>query len=198
MDCHINIVPTVRLPSEESGNEVIGRETLRNTVDLFYNNGVLLLHNVFSACFVESLHAAYISRYSAYFEDKEHADALPVGDKRFMVTVEVDGLFNTPYLYANPGAFAIIRHLIGEDCILGSFGSVVSLPGAEAQHVHRDHPGLFGDDRIDSVVPSFAVTMLVPLIEMNEINGTTRTFKGSHVVEVDQETKRRHFDWEDT
>jgi hypothetical protein len=194
MDLQINSVPTIQLPPgdsiEEDGVEdVMVQAIVREAAAKFHNSGVLLLHNAFPAAFVDRLHGAYISRYSAYFDDVEYADALKVGDKRFMVTVEVEGPFNSPCLYANPGVFAIIKQLLGENCVLGSFGSVVSLPGAAEQRIHRDHPGLFGDSRIDSVLPSFAITMLVPLIEMNNTNGATRTFMGSHVVDVDRKTE---------
>ncbi|MBT3333558.1 MAG: phytanoyl-CoA dioxygenase [Rhodospirillaceae bacterium] len=189
MDLPINTVPAIQLPSQESVEDVTGQVILREAAAGFRDSGVLLLHNAFPVEFVESLHGAYISRYSAYFDDAEHDDALKVGDRRFMVTVEMAAPFNSPRLYANPGALGIIRKLLGENCVLGSFGSVVSLPGAAEQHVHRDHPGLFGDDQLDAILPSFAVTMLVPLVEMNETSGTTRTFMGSHVVDVDKKTE---------
>ncbi len=40
-------------------------------------------------------------------------------------------------------------------------------PGPEEQRLHRDHPGLFDDESVDAAVPSFAITMIVPLVEMD-------------------------------
>jgi ectoine hydroxylase-related dioxygenase (phytanoyl-CoA dioxygenase family) len=97
-----------------------------------------------------------------------------VGDKRILVPVEVSGLFNTPHLYANPFVFPLAQDILGEECILGSFGAVAALPGAEDQHTHRDHPFLFQEEAIDTAMPAYAVTVIVPLVDVNEHHGTTR------------------------
>ena len=88
--------------------------------------------------------------------------------------------FNTPLLYANPLVFPIIQQILGRDCILGGFGAVFSLPGAPNQNVHRDFPGLF-DRSVDILIPSFAINLIVPLVELNDLNGTTRVWTGSHI-----------------
>jgi Ser/Thr protein kinase RdoA (MazF antagonist) len=64
--------------------------------------------------------------------------------------------------------------------VLGSFGAVVALPGAERQHIHRDHPPLFENPDLDAQVPSFAVTVVIPLVDLTIATGSTRVWKGSH------------------
>ena len=190
----VDMVPTIRFTSEEVEDGVIGQDTLQKAKNLFNANGALLLENAFSSNFVRDLHACFISRYSAYFDDKVYPDARHVGDKRNMVTVELEHPFNTPDLYANPLVFPIIKQLLGRRCIVGSFGAVISLPGSEDQSIHGDHPRLFDDDGVGTATPSFAITLVVPLVELNETNGTTRMFKGSHLVPLEEAATMDHQD----
>jgi ectoine hydroxylase-related dioxygenase (phytanoyl-CoA dioxygenase family) len=149
---------------------------------MFRSHGCLLLEGVLERRQVERLHAAFVRRYRRYFRDREHADALRVGGGRFMVTVTLRPPFDTPALYANPLVYPILQRLLGPQCVLGSFGSVISLPGAPDQHVHRDHPPLFEEPGLDAEMPAFAVTLIVPLVELDATNGTTRLWPGSHRV----------------
>lgn len=71
--------------------------------------------------------------------------------------------------------------MLGQDCILGGFGAVVSLPGASDQHEHRDHTPLFGS-AIDRQLPCVAITVITPLVDMNETTGTTRVYTASHTL----------------
>ena len=94
--------------------------------------------------------------------------------------MELQAPFNTTLLYANPLVFPIIKQILGEDCILGGFGAAVSLPGAADQSVHMDHPRLF-NHAVDILNPCVAINMMVPLVNLTDINGTTRVWRGSHI-----------------
>jgi hypothetical protein len=117
--------------------------------------------------------------------EKHHLDqriaelGLQVGDRRFMVPVELSGLFADPSIYANSRVMAIAEAALGGDFILESFGVVVSLPGAAAQHSHRDGTALFSGP-MAGLIPAYALTVALPLIEMNEVHGTTALWPGSH------------------
>jgi len=69
---------------------------------------------------------------------------------------------------------------LGDGFILGSFTSVASLPGAPDMRMHKDHPALFSSDELSHPLPTFAVTMLLPLLGLNAEMGTTRVVKRSH------------------
>lgn len=157
--------------------------------DLFIKHGCLLARNVFSPAYVAQLYDAYAENYQLYFQDRAFPDALRVGDKRTQITVDIKGPFNSPQLYANPCIFPVLKTLLSERMIVGSVGSVVSLPGAQDQHVHRDHPALFerpdvyaAGEAVIPWLPPYAITVVVPLVPLNAINGTTRVWPGSHLV----------------
>ena len=139
--------------------------------------------------YVAQLHRAYVDTYHDYFEDREFADALNVGTKRTQVTVDIEGPFNSPQLYANASILPVLKLVLGDQLILSGFGSVVSLPGAPDQHRHRDHPNIYELTEteataawVDMLLPPYALNLIIPLVPLNAINGTTRLWLGSHLV----------------
>jgi ectoine hydroxylase-related dioxygenase (phytanoyl-CoA dioxygenase family) len=173
-------IPAIRVSASEQHDGVMGKLRRRLAVKLFREYGTLLIENAFSDHLVEQMHQEYLDRYQRYFADQRHGDALTVGDKRFMVTVDVDGPFNSPQVYANPHVKPIISDILGENMIMGGFVSVCSLPGAEPMRVHKDHPALFPESDNPDGLPSCAVTAIVPMLGFNAVSGTTRVVKRSH------------------
>lgn len=181
--------PTITLSSEEFEKDKINSETLKEGFDLYIKNGCLLVKNVFSSKYIKELHKFNNEAYGDYFQDIKFDDALKVGDKCTMITIDIKGLFNSPKLYANQLIFPLLEVLLSKKLILGFFGSVTSLPNASDQHVHRDNPHIFdqpdvyeGGEKVLPFLPPYGITVSIPLIPLNEINGTTRMFLGSHLV----------------
>ena len=175
-----NRVPLIGLPENMPPQGLINPQLIKIAEDFFNDNGVLQIDNLFDKEFVTQLSQSFYDTYSSYFDCGEYADSLEVGDKRRMITIDVKEQFNDPQLYANPFLFGLMQKVLGNNFILGSYGVVVALPGAEHQHVHRDHPSLFGNELIDAQIPSFAVTAVVPLVDLTEATGSTRVWKQSH------------------
>lgn len=126
-------------------------------------------------------------RYASRFAAGRPEDALKVGSRRFMLTVEMEAPFLDEALYANPLVLPVLQQLLGPDLVLGSFASVTSLPGAKEQHLHRDNPLLFGP-ALNRFLPPHAINLFIPLREFNKTNGTTRLMPGSHL-KPDEEGK---------
>jgi hypothetical protein len=105
--------------------------------------------------------------------------ALETGNRRYMLTVELAGPFGEFSVYANRSVIEILHLVFNRTFVLESFGVVLSLPGARAQHAHRDGAPLFGSE-LDVILPAWAVTVAIPLIDMNLEQGTTEIFPGSH------------------
>jgi ectoine hydroxylase-related dioxygenase (phytanoyl-CoA dioxygenase family) len=107
-------------------------------------------------------------------------NCLEVGDRRFMMTVDVSGPFNDSEVYANPFCFPIVNALLNGQAVIDSFGAVCALPGAAAQHVHTDHPPLFPEAPLGPLLPCHAVTVVWPLLEPDTTSATTAVWPGSH------------------
>jgi len=178
-------IPTIEFSDAEFDSGKINNSNLQKAVSEYKDAGCLLLKNVFKPGFIKTLNDNFVKKYGQYLVDKEHKDALQVGDKRFMVSLKVETPFNNQKIYANPLVMPVIEALLGQDCILNGYGSVVSLPGAMDQNLHYDHPFLFDDEDIDPGLPSYAITVIVPLIDITEETGATVMGKYTHRLPAD-------------
>jgi len=174
------MVPEITVTEEDLKKNAFSESKLQEAADLYNEYGCLLIRNVYTKEFINALKDSYIKQYEKYFTEREHMDALTVGDKRYMITVKLSTPFNTPKIYANPFFYDLMVGLLGDECILQGLGSVTSLPGSEEQHWHHDHPPLFYDIHIDPHLPSYAITVIIPLIDLNEQTGTTAMMLRSH------------------
>lgn len=187
-------VPTIRFTDEERSSGRISKAKRRLAGRLFREYGTLVVEGVYEAALMDRLAGTFEDEYRAYLADDRPGDALKVGNRRFMITVEVAGNFNTPELYAAPLLMPILARLLGDDFILGSFTAVTSLPGAADMRMHKDHPSLFSEDELPGPQPTVGVTTLIPLKGFDLTMGTTRVVKGSHRRSSDDAAK---MEWQD-
>ena len=148
--------------------------------DLFQQHGAVWLKNAFDSELIRTLLHQYRKRYlNLSKKELRQRDAI-VGDERFMLTVDLRGKFNQPAVYANPCLMQILTRLLSPYLRIASFGSVVAMPGAEDQPIHLDHPPLFGDAAARDDLPPYAITMVIPLVDITQASGTTAIWEGSH------------------
>lgn len=163
------------IPTGDAANS----QQVRLAHDCLMKDGYVILDNVLPADRVRALHLDFNRHYEDYLRDFEHDDSLQVGHRRFRIPLRFSGGFADPDVYANPIVLALIRTALDEDAIIEAYGAVVSLSHADPQHVHRDGPFLF-DSSISPLLPAHALTFALPLIDMNDVNGTTELWPGSH------------------
>ncbi len=198
-------VPAVDVATVRPGDTIANSPLLKEGADLFLQHGCLVLRNAFEPQVIGELHAEFVAGYSHYFRaigrtnglaagyrhyfrDIAPSGALAVGHKRMQITVRVEGGFNSPEFYANHRIFALLKYLLGDTMIMGSMGAVFSLPGAASQRQHRDYPIIYGNATYDGtghgrlpVLPAYAVTVMVPLVPLDELTGSTRLWPGTHL-----------------
>lgn len=175
-------IPTLVISAQERAEGRFGDHNFRGIYEDFRRSGCLLVKGAYHQQKLEHLHALYLEKYEGFHQEEAAQNALEVGNRRRLVTVTLEGAFNDPEIYANPFILNLVQLFTNRDAVLGSFGTVVSLPGAEDQGVHADHPPLFDDEEFDLRVPPFAILMGCPLIEMNDFHGTTAVWPGSHAL----------------
>lgn len=110
---------------------------------------------------------------------------------RYAAVLPFEGPFLEPAFYAEPRLLAIVGALLGREHCIGSLEAVIARPGAYAQHLHIDGPLRF-DRAVGgralayrgelSRLPPYAVTLCVPLCDLDEENGPTVIHPGSHRV----------------
>ncbi|MGQ0799783.1 MAG: phytanoyl-CoA dioxygenase family protein [Pseudomarimonas sp.] len=147
----------------------------------FLRLGTLVLPSLVASETVEQLRASFFATYARYLAEQAHPDALRVGDRRYMITTDLVGPFADPAAFAPPVVLDLMRSLLTTECVIGSVGVVLSLPGAAAQHVHRDFAiELFPGSGLDPILPPYAITLVVPLVDVDPVIGTTLVWPGSH------------------
>lgn len=164
-------IDCTQISRELPGSDLTDSEPVRQAHDCLVKNGYAILDNVLPTGLVATLKRAFEARYAAYFSDDPSEEKLTVGDRRVLLALHMADGFGDPLVYANPSVVALARLAMGRDVILESYGAVLSLPGAARQHVHRDGPPLF-DSAISPLLPPHAMTVALPMVEMNEQHGT--------------------------
>jgi tetratricopeptide (TPR) repeat protein len=187
----VEVAPRLSVSESELKSAKMRPELLALGARLFREHGFLQIDNIFGEVLINTCRRHFLREYKQYFEEKSHEDALSIGSKRYQVTVALEGPFNDTALYANPLMMQLMNELLGRKFHLGCMVCATSLPGSKDQHLHKDHRALFSADANDSPIytPPFAITMMVPLVSLDELIGTTAVKKGSHVA-----TKRESAD----
>ena len=139
-----------------------------------------MLHDVIDVALIHAARQAFDAAYARYLDGNVGDDARMVGQRRLMITVNLEPPFDDPRLFANPWLMPILDAAFDGEFLVGAFGVVCSLPNAPAQRRHRDGGILFPGSGIDGLLPASAITVGIPLVEMNEVRGTTAFWLGSH------------------
>ena len=109
---------------------------------LFRENGTLFLENAFPKELIQRAADVFAEKYQPMSKKELRKRDAVVGERRYMVTVDIKKPFNDPLLYANPLVMPILEQLLSSHLRIASFGAVAAWPGAEAQPIHLDHPPL--------------------------------------------------------
>jgi len=175
-------IAKVILSEKEIEEERWQPHSLQIAVHLFKVHGFLSIENLFPPSFIEEIASAYLNQLDVNETQTEIKNAVQVSHRRYIVPIELKYPFNKPLLYANPLLLELLRTLLGKHVRLSSVGSVISLPGATDQHVHADYFPLFEEKEICGSLPPYAITVAIPLVDIDLLNGPTKVWSGSHLV----------------
>lgn len=171
----VDRVPSLPAGAAAHDDPALGGLEVEVATGMFVEHGCLVLEDAFPP--------SLIARCLAHYQGGLACEAgvwPDVGDGRTMLPLRVGGPFNAPELYAQPLLMRLLTQLLGPDFLIGSMTLVVSQPCAGAQHLHADHPPLFGGFARAADLPPHAVTVLIPLVDLDEVVGGTEVRKGSH------------------
>jgi ectoine hydroxylase-related dioxygenase (phytanoyl-CoA dioxygenase family) len=139
-----------------------------------------MIEDIVDTAIIAEARRAFHQTYSRYLDNSRHKDARRVGDRRVLITIRMEPPFDDPQLFANPYLLPILSAALDDGFLVGAFGVTCSLPSAPAQPQHDDGGILFPQSGLNGVLPAAAITVGIPLLEMNEVHGTTALWLGSH------------------
>ncbi len=154
-------------------------DRLEAAANYFIKEGYVILDNVLPRESVEGLYPEFVRDYAPFLSEQPSDQAYDVDDRRYLMSMRFSGAFANPQLFANPYVTTLIRKVLEPTAILEAYGCILSLPGATRQKDHYDGPHLFGT-ALSTMLPPYALTFGLPLVEMNEHIGTTLLRPGSH------------------
>ena len=174
------IARIVPLRSERAAG-TLGPETVECASRRFRKDGALIVEDVVDTSLVAKARRVFLEAYSRYLDDCQRDDVLMTGDRRVQITIDLQPPFNDPQLFANPYLLPMMEAALDAGFVLGSLDIVCTLAGAPAQHRHADGGILFPSSGISRLLPTSAITVGIPLLEMNDVHGTTALWPGSHL-----------------
>jgi ectoine hydroxylase-related dioxygenase (phytanoyl-CoA dioxygenase family) len=178
---HLKQAITRVVPSEaERAAGRLWADKIEQVSQRFRIDGALIIEDIVDSAIISAARRAFSESYSGYLDGSQHEDTLLTGRRRVIITIELRPPFDDPSLFANPYLIPILNGLLDDGFVIGAFGIVCSLAQAPAQDRHDDGATLFPGSGIDRVLPPAAITVGIPLIEMNSIHVTTELWLGSH------------------
>ena len=169
------------LRESELSDKKFHETTFKIAKHLFEVHGFLKIENLFPGEFIQSLAESLLEKLEYNEEEMTLGGGAMVSNRRYIVPISLKRPFNHPDLYANPLLLLLMKEFLGPNFILSSIGSVVSLPGATDQHIHADYYPLFEENpELTGTHPPFAITVGIPLVDIDVVNGPTKIWSGSH------------------
>ena len=153
--------------------------------DRLASDGCLVFDKLFDPALIDRAHDEYERQYGAFDED-ELPLHMNVGDRRLHLPIALTGALLDPVLYANPLLMMALGTVFGEPYLIDNATVVTALPGAQPQRFHRDHPALFDEQAgLAVTLPPYAITVAIPLIDLDLATGTTELYPGSMALRLD-------------
>ena len=178
----------ITVSKAERESRALSPGTAEAVVRALHASGAALLRGVFAEDLIEGLHREFLTQFGdmdaaemdACVQSRPPHPYMKVGDKRFDVAPRMVGAFADPTVFADPLLLNLLYQRLGFDMRLGAFTVVASFPGATAKPHHRDHPHLYPEGGLGSVLPTHAINAAVPLIDVDIEMGPTGIWLGSH------------------
>ncbi|TWH85463.1 phytanoyl-CoA dioxygenase PhyH [Novosphingobium taihuense] len=167
----------------------IGRFTAEQAPDAaqaLARDGVIVFDQLFDPALIAKV-AGEVRRVvpGAYdIAARRPEDLLKVGDRRINGLVPIGrSMSNVIDMLLSPAFQTLFDQALGRGWVYESFGVISSFPGAPSQRIHSDDAHLFEDTPFAGSLPAYALTISIPLVEVNAVNGGTEFLLGTHRLE---------------
>ncbi|MDE0965200.1 MAG: phytanoyl-CoA dioxygenase family protein [Candidatus Latescibacteria bacterium] len=148
---------------------------LSSHIHAILTQGFTTVRNVLKADDLEFLRATMDDIYAAYDPERDGLQPPLDGSNFSANTVDKHPFFHT--LFLRSPIYDIMRHFLGEDCILSSLNSLEPLKDQGNQSLHRDNDNAKLGEQVYSLNSLWVVDGMDPK------NGATRVLPGSHLTD---------------
>ena len=145
----------------------------------YAERGCVVIDRMFDPALIDAARGEYERQYE-HFDPANLPLHMNVGEGRLHLPLRLRGALLEPGIYAHPLLMMVLKSLLRTPFVIDNFTCVTALPGAGEQKVHRDHPMIFDEQGpVAASMPAYAITVAIPLIDLDEDTGTTKLFPGS-------------------
>ena len=92
-----------------STEDLAKSEQVQQAYNCLVKNGYAILDHVLPEDKVRDMNLEFNRRYTKYLQNQELEDTRKVGNRRFMVPIDLSGAFGDPLVYAHPFVVAVVR-----------------------------------------------------------------------------------------
>lgn len=143
-------------------------------------DGVVVLDRILPSTVIDDLRVSVLTRHPEFADKGCLTDHQDNGEGRFIAPVAISRTVWDSGLLTSPALHALARATLGADWVFDAFGMLMAFPGCADQRLHRDGETLFPETALGAILPPFALTVLVPLVDVSEGEGQTAFVPGSH------------------
>lgn len=186
-ECYHSIVAIATISFSKREAKTVSSRTLRRVRARMARDGAVAFEALFPLPLLKKLRVEVLRRHASG-ELRARGLVRDIGG-RYAAVLPFAGPFLDTRFFAEPRLHAMLGALLGTSYCIGSLETVIAMPGAGRQHQHIDGPirfdrALRGKKRAYrgdlSDLPPYAVTLCVPLCDVDEDNGPTAIWPGSH------------------
>lgn len=161
----------------------ISEKTLSKLKHTFRDCGLIILEKVYGEEFIEKLKIAESKHFENWYMNKvmNTTKSEQRSKRRYEVWSPMIPPFTSDEFLLSPLLLPVIKFVMNSERLeIDTFSSVTSLPGAPAQHWHRDAGVIFKYKEFPHPLPTYGIVMFVPLVDLVEENGPTEFYLKSH------------------
>lgn len=151
---------------------------LARASEIFRRDGVVVVDDLVDPQLIERCRTEIVARDPA-LATVDHARNFGKRDGRHTTPVLVTGALADRAIFLPEPLTPFFTQHLSKNYELDSLGVLVALAGAGDQNRHTDGI-LFIDVRLDGLLPPVAIALAMPLVPMDEVNGRTEFWRGSH------------------
>ena len=145
-----------------------------------HKDGVVVLDGLLSPEAIDALRASVMDRHPEFADKALLTDFQDNGEGRFIAPVAVSRAVHDSGVLQMPALMELAEAALGPDWVFEAFGMLMAFPGCTEQGRHRDGHQLFPETPLAAVLPAYALTVLIPLVDVGEDNGATAFQLGTH------------------
>jgi hypothetical protein len=143
-------------------------------------DGVVAIDGMLRPEAIDVLRDSVLQRHPEFADKVLLTDFEDNGEGRFIAPVAISRAVYDSGLLALPALTTLAEGALGRDWVVDSFGMLMAFPGCDEQHHHRDGTSLFPETTLSAILPPYALTVLIPLVDVDGDNGATAFQLGTH------------------